>query len=203
MKKIFFIILITAFFGCKKETENTDNKPNIETKADLTIASKNFEKYLKHNAELFEYQIVGIKDSLPFSDAEISFPLKENEFHYNKSKDFNYFEAKSFENKNNKLKIIIYNTYGENDLKVLNIQLNSYNSGQLVDALLLDCRFTFETEYFRNFKINSNAIEIKKFNVDKLLYNEEGDIIGNKPVNDTVVNMVKYKLNDKGFFVKQ
>lgn len=203
MKKILFLILITALFSCKKETESPPKKQNIESKTDSAITSKNFEQYLKHNAELFEYQIIGIKDSLPFSDDDIAFPLKENEYHYNKSKDFNYFEAKSFENRNNKLKIIIYNTYGENDSKVLNIQLNSYNSGNLVDALLLDCRFTFETEYFRNFKINNNDIEIKKINVDKLLYNEDGDIIGNKPVNDTLVDVVKYKLNDKGFFIKQ
>jgi hypothetical protein len=50
-------------------------------------------------------------------------------------------------------KVIAYTTYGENDSKIVNIQLNSYVASVQTDALLLDNRFTFETEYYRQFSI--------------------------------------------------
>jgi nucleoside recognition membrane protein YjiH len=54
-----------------------------------------------------------------------------------------------------------YHSYGENDSKVANAQLNSY-MGKQVDAILLDSRFTAETEYYREFTLTKNGMIILK-----------------------------------------
>ncbi|OCB76114.1 hypothetical protein [Flavobacterium crassostreae] len=206
MKKILFLALMVTLICCKKEveSENKSNQKEIAKSKDTTnISSKDLNPYLKLNPELFEYEIIGIPEMHRFTDAEILFPLKENDFDYTKSKDFNYYTAKEFVVEGNQLKIIIFNTYGENDSKVLNVQLNSYRANQLKDALLLDCRFTFETEYYRNFSIKNDRIEITKISVESLLFNEDGDIVGEKKTKDTLSSVVRYKLDSKGMFVTQ
>lgn len=196
-------MLTILFISCKKDTKEAATKEENTNQATIAISSKNLDSYLKFDPELVEYDITGLDKAEKFSSTALSFPIKENDFDYAKSTDFDYFTAKSFEIAANTFKIILFNTYGENDAKILNIQLNSYNGGKLVDALLLDCRFTFETEYYRNFKIDGNTIEIKKISVDKLDFNDNGDIIGNKKVNDTLTEVVKYQINDKGLFIKK
>lgn len=196
-------MLTILFISCKNDTKEAATKEENTNQATIAISSKNLDSYLKLDPELVEYDITGLDKAEKFSSTALSFPIKENDFDYAKSTDFDYFTAKSFEIAANTFKIILFNTYGENDAKILNIQLNSYNGGKLVDALLLDCRFTFETEYYRNFKIDGNTIEIKKISVDKLDFNDNGDIIGNKKVNDTLTEVVKYQINDKGLFIKK
>ncbi|WPR73019.1 hypothetical protein SLW70_07840 [Flavobacterium sp. NG2] len=204
MKKIAFLMTLAVFFSCKKETE----KPIIskEVKQDTTTLiydSKAIAPYFKFDEELIEYKIVGLKDNQKFTPDEITFPLKENDFDYIKSPSFDYYLVHTFDIDTIHYKVLAYNSYGENDAKVLNVQLNSYVSGKQKDALLLDCRFTFETEYYRNFTIRSNrTIEIKKVAVESLIFNEAGDIIGNKKVNDTISEVVKYKMNPSGKFTK-
>lgn len=203
MKKILFFILIITFISCKKENERSDIKTEVNHSNVVTINSDSLATHFKFNDDLFEYEIIGLQDSAKFTADEISFPLKENDFDYSKSTDLDYFTAKTFDIAKNKFKIVVFNTYGDNDSKILNIQLNSYTDNKLIDAILLDSRFTFETEYYRNFKINGNDIEIKKVSVEKLLFNEEGDIVGDKKVNDTLTDIVKYKIDSKGLFIKQ
>jgi hypothetical protein len=204
MKKIVFLILILAFFSCKKDAEKSIDTTIKTTKTDSIIYSSNeFQPHLKFNSEFCEYQITGLDNPKEFTSKELSFPLKENEFEYNKSADFKYFTPSTFDLDKINCKVIAYTSYGENDSTVLNIQLNSYLAGVQIDALLLDCRFTFETEYYRNFSIKkSGTIIIKKLAIDSLLYNNEGDIIGKKAVNDTTTEVVQYKINTMGHFVK-
>ena len=67
----------------------------------------------------------------------------------------------------------------------------------------MDCRFTFETEYYRNFTIQTDkTIAIKKIAIESLEFNDKGDIIGNKKVNDTLTEVVKYKIDPQGNFIK-
>jgi hypothetical protein len=59
-----------------------------------------------------------------FSQQELNYPVKENEFEFNKSTD-QYFTTSSFNFDKVTYKVIAYTTYGENDSKIVNIQLNS------------------------------------------------------------------------------
>lgn len=206
MKKTVLLLIIgmCIFFSCKKENEKTEqNSETSSTTKDEIYSTADTKGYLNFDKELNEYTIVGLKDPQKFSTDEISFAIKENDFEYNKSDDFDFYTIKSFDLGDINYKIIAYNSYGENDAKVLNIQLNSYQSGVPVDGLLLDCRFEFETEYYRNFVINKDkTIVIKKIKVEKLLYNENSDIIGKKEINDTLIDVVRYIVNPLGNFSK-
>jgi hypothetical protein len=202
MKKITLLtLLMFAFFSCKKEVQKSKKTVNSQA---LIYSSKAINPFLKYNSEHNDYQIIGLNKPEKFNKEELYFPLQGNDFNYTKSDTFDYFTATTFDLNKINYKVIIYNTYGENDIKVLNVQLNSYlDSGEQIDALLLDCRFTFETIYYNDFSIKKNGIiEIKKIAVENLEYNDEGDIIGNKTINDTVTELVKYKINPTGHFIK-
>lgn len=205
MKKYIFSIIIALciLFSCKNTNENSEKTNAISsTDNEVIYTSANTLGYLEFEKEFNEYKIVGVKNAQNFSTNEMDFLLKENEFNFSKSDEFSYYTIKTFDIEQTNFKVIIYTTYGENGSKVVNVQLNSYQSGAQVDALLLDCRFEFETEYYRNFVIKKDkTVEIKKIAVDKLLYNEDGDIIGNREVNDTLVTIVKYKIDPSGKFL--
>lgn len=205
MKKAILLIALGlfSFYSCKKNTNEAVQKSPETTAPKVELySSAEVKSYLNFDKEFNEYEIVEVKDPQKFSAKELAFTVKENEFDYNKSKDFDYYIIKTFDLGDVNFKVILYNSFGENDIKVVNIQLNSYRSGAMLDALLLDCRFEFETEYYRNFVIkNDRTIEIKKIEVDKLEYNKKGDIIGNRKVNDTIVTNVMYKINPQGTFI--
>ncbi|MCG9791011.1 hypothetical protein [Flavobacterium algicola] len=204
MKKIIFFILTLVFFSCKKETAESTPSEIATTKSDsIVYATSDFEPHLKFDSELVEYDLTGLKDPKNFTAQELAFKVKENDYNFNKSADFKYYTTDTFDLNDVKYEIIAYSTYGENDAKVANLQLNSYVSNKQVDAVLLDCRFTFEIEYYRHFEIKKDgSIIIKKFAIDGLRYNEAGDIIGKKAVKDTVTDIAKYKINTKGQFIK-
>ena len=204
MKKIAFLILLAFFFSCKKENKKTAEPTEIQKEnTNILYDSKAMAPYLKFDNELIEYNIIGLKDAHKFTAEETEFPVKENDFDSEKSDAFDYYVVHSFDIEAINYKVLAYNTYGENDGKVLNVQLNSYSGGVQKDALLLDCRFTFETEYYRNFTILSDkTVAIKKIAVESLEFNDNGDIIGNKKVNDTLTEVVKYKIDPQGQFIK-
>ncbi|WP_418262704.1 hypothetical protein [Flavobacterium faecale] len=204
MKNIIFLIATLLLFSCKKEVKEKNGLDKPKKSSDsLVYSSTALQPHLKFNSEYSEYELTGLKNSSTFTSKDINFPVKENDFNYNKSNDFDYYTISNFDIDKVHYKIIAYNSYGENDSKVLNVQLNSYISDKQIDALLLDCRFTFETEYYRLFKIKNNStIDIKKIAVDSLLYNEEGDIIGKKTVNDTTIETVQYQIKKTGHFIK-
>lgn len=204
MKKTILLIILglCTFYSCKKKNEKAEQTITIP-KTEAIYASEKANKHLNFDKEFNEYEFLGVKEAQKFSASEIDFVVKENDFEYNKTADFDYFTIKTFDIGDTNFKVILYATFGENDIKVANIQLNSYRSGVQVDALLLDCRFEFETEYYRNFVIkNDNSIEIQKIAVDKLKYNAKGDIIGKREVNDTLIDAVTYKINPLGNFLK-
>ena len=204
MKKIAFLIVILVFFSCKKETKKVNIAiPEIHKTDSVVYSSTAINHFFKYNSEFSEHKIIGLSNPQKFTSKEITFSIKENDFNYNKSNAFDYFTVTTFDFEKITYKVIAYNSYGENDTKVLNVQLNSYQSGEQIDALLLDCRFTFETEYNRHFTIKNNGtITIKKLEIDGLQYSEEGDIIGKKTVKDTTSEVVQYKMNTTGHFIK-
>ncbi|NRT15635.1 hypothetical protein HNP99_001992 [Flavobacterium sp. 28A] len=204
MKKAALLLLLIVVFSCKKEGEKSTNTKTEIAKTDSIVYNTNdFQPHLKLEDEFSEFELTGLKNPEKFTAVELTYPIKENEFDFKKSADFDYFTVNDFNVDKTKCKIIAFSSYGENDSKIVNLQLNSYQSGEQKDALLLDCRFTFETEYYRNFEIKKDGtVIIKKIAVNGLLYNNEGDITGEKAVNDTTTEVVKYKMNANGQFVK-
>lgn len=196
--------MIVVFFSCKKEVEKSIVPETKKIKIDsLIYSSSDFAPHLKFNSELTEYELIGLVKPKDFTTKELSFTVKENDYNFEKSAEFEYYTATTFDVEKTNYKVIAYTTYGENDIKVLNIQLNSYQGGKQIDALLLDCRFTFEIEYYRNFSIKNNGIiAIKKLAIDGLLHNDEGDIIGKRAVKDTITEVVQYKMDATGHFIK-
>ena len=205
MKKITFFILLLIVCSCKKEENTNSVPPSVKSVAENTTiySSKSLEQYIKFNTEFSEYELVNLENPQSFSTTELSFPIKENEFEYNKSKDFKFYTPFTFEKDKIEYKVIAYHSYGENDTKVLNVQLNSFYGRKTIDALLLDCRFVFETEYYRQFSIKEDGtILIKKVAVNGLNYDDNGNIIGTKAVKDTTIENLKYKLSSTGSFTK-
>lgn len=205
MRSILLLCLVVlSFSACKKEDKTTESTQITEEKnkgEENIYSSEELKPYLKFNPEYSEYEFVDLKDPTAFTDKEIAFTVKENDFDYNKSSDFDYFDLRQFDLDKTSFKVIAYHSFGENDSKVMNVQLNSYQSGIQKDALLLDCRFTFETEYYRHFAIQKDGtILLKKTTVEGLAFNEAGDIVGTKKVSDTTNQLIKYKVDSAGIF---
>lgn len=92
-----------------------------------------------------------------FNPQEITIPVKgENFLSPWIDKDTRYYELGQFKDKDNIFKLIMYNTIGESDTPLLNVQLNTYNrKGILLDALLLSTFFGYEDIIrFSHFKIS-------------------------------------------------
>lgn len=200
------------FFSCQehKTTSNIhakkDNPIKVEKMSNnLPYTSDEVKKYYSSDSTSSNHLInsKGLVEHY-FSLSEMALPLKENDFETKPSTKDKYYDLETFNFPNqNKCKLIIYSVFGENDSKVLNIQLNSFIEDRLVDKLLLDSRFTFETEYYRNFKINTDgSVEITKFSVDKLEVNEAGDIVGENENPVPKKEVVRYKINSEGEFMK-
>jgi len=104
-----------------------------------------------------------------FTKQETLIPIQDYEVNSFKAPvitaDIRYFEVGQFELDGYIYKLIIYNLYGENDTLELYTQLNSYNSqGNLVDALLLEKRYSYEEfDTFSKFIINQNTIDIDEY----------------------------------------
>lgn len=211
MKKIILAAFL-MLFSCKENTNPTDNTP-AQNKTESTpimqiklpYTSDDVKKYYKADSDSTIYLVNQEKVKLnKFSSELTSLLIKENDFEIKpKSTDkYAILEAVDFSNEIS-CKVIIYNTFGENDSKILNIQLNSYKKNKLVDQLLLDCRFTFEIQYYRTFSINKDeTIDITKYSINRLEYSENGDIIGEKKNPEINKEKVIYKIDIEGKFIK-
>ncbi|MDZ3933035.1 hypothetical protein ACH4MR_03360 [Escherichia marmotae] len=93
----------------------------------------------------------------PFNQQEITIPVKGDNFLSPwVAKDTRFYELGQFEDKDNIFRLVMYNTIGESDTSLLNIQLNSYDrKGILLDSLLLSTFFGYEDIIrFSHFKIS-------------------------------------------------
>jgi hypothetical protein len=202
--------------SCKKASANQNEISKNIIKKDTTDTMRNNLPYTSDNVkQYYKYDTVSVSYIVDMVQKGLSFKnfdeenkrihLKENDFEVQLNPKYEYYILETFKfSQTNTAKLIIYNTFGENDSKILNIQLNSYLDNKLVDQLLLDCRFIFETEYYRTFIIDADKkIEIVKHTVDNLEYNEAGDIIGEKELADSTKIKVNYTLDPSGKFIKQ
>jgi len=146
-----------------------------------------------------EYQ----KQAVRFTEQETRIPVKGDHFGVDKvNTDIAYVEVGRFNIENNLYKIIVYNRIGEADTPLFNTQLNSYDSdGTLIDALLLDSRFSYEEfKRFSEFRIDRTTIEIDGF----VIYTHaivDGGEIGEPLANPTPQEFSKsvYQIDD-GYF---
>lgn len=211
--------MLILFFSCQKGTIKQDKIDNeaqkiivtdstVQMKNNLPYTSDNVKPYYKLDADSTSYVVNTLYKGLVshnFDEKNQAVPLKENDFNIRLDSKDKYYILETFKfSDTNTAQLIIYNTFGDNDSKILNVQLNSYINNNLVDQLLLDCRFTFETEYYRTFKIGPDKnIEIEKHSVDKLEFNEAGDIVGEKNPADTTMVKVNYMIDLTGKFIKK
>lgn len=207
-------IVVTFCYSCKKEKVKMDEfnhkltlNDNDTMKNNLPYTSDNVKQYYKHDADSISYVVNSLYKgivSCNFDENNKLVSLRENDFEIQQDSKDKYYILETFNFPDEKkCKLIIYNTYGENDSKILNIQLNSYIGNKLVDQLLLDCRFTFEIGYYRTFKIEKDkTIEIIKYSIDSIEYNDAGDIIGEKKNADINKEKVEYTIDQSGKFIK-
>lgn len=209
----YFIICVAIFlFSCTSNNEKTgthqdnnasQNSSKLNVKFPYT--EKDVRKFYNYDTETGLYEMKNKESKWTnFELNELDFPIKENEFsiHPTVQDKFAVVDTLNFSSSLIS-KVVIYNTLGDNDSPILNVQLNSYLNGNLKDQLLLDSRFTFETEYFRTFEIQEDQkITIHKFSVNHLEFNDAGDIVGEKEVSDTLKVTVDYKLMNDGIFKK-
>jgi|GEM_PF-285920 len=210
-------LFVLLCFSCKKNvSENGISQSNrsstdstsTEMTNNLPYTSDRVQPYYKPDTDSVSYVVntsyKGLQSDT-FNEKDSSVPIKENDFEIAPDPKTKYYILETFKfSDQNTAKLIIYNTFGENDTKILNVQLNSYFNNVLTDKLLLDCRFTFETEYFRTFSIGKDkSITIVKHSVDKLEYNEAGDIVGEKKQGDSAKVSVEYSIDATGKFIKK
>lgn len=200
-KMIFIFIL---FVCCNKE-KKAHNKISIQDTQDNYV--------LFSSSELAQYYEVNTHDEInikehnnscySFGDTLMKMNLKEDDFDFPKGEDYCEIYHHQF-NESNTIQLIIYMAMGENDSQIFQTQLNSYYNNNLMDALLIDCRFEFEVKYFRDFKINNDkSISIIKKWVELFEYDEDYNIIGEKKQREIQSDTVTYFLNDKGIFIEK
>ncbi|WDF57198.1 hypothetical protein [Mucilaginibacter sp. KACC 22063] len=164
----------------KVQLQNNERDLSKSATIKWPITSQQFQKFYKKNPQTREYTLVVPSgyDLKIYADTGTHF--QESPFGYEIKPGGRYLTAARFQLSGTDCKIIVYNVTGENDSPVLNIQLNSYNKeGQLQDALLLDSRFIFEVEYYRDFRIEETGIiKLKLHQIEHYTYNEQGDITG-------------------------
>ena len=202
-------IILSSCIETKEKKEALQTNDLIQKSSKMNnifpYTDENANKFYNFDTELGRY-VVNVNENkmMKFNSDKADFPVKENDFGIRPTVNGKYAEIETLNFSSLvSCKVIVYNTIGDNDTAILNVQLNSYHSGQLKDQLLLDSRFTFETEYYRTFIINKNqSIKINKFSVNNLEFNEAGDILGDKKVADTVKVTVSYQLLNDGFFKK-
>lgn len=139
----------------------------------------------------------------PFNQQEITIPVKgENFFSPWIAKDTRYYELGQFEDEDNIFRLIMYNTIGESDTPLLNVQLNSYDrNGILLDALLLSTFFGYEDIIrYSHLKISPDyTIAINNYVIHPYEPGEYGNTPHKKNLKPEVYIRAKYKII-KGYF---
>ncbi|UEG51915.1 hypothetical protein LLH06_13185 [Mucilaginibacter daejeonensis] len=192
----------TVFLSPVTLAPTATDQHTSSTDVQWPISSKRFANFYQREPVGGDHQLVVPKGFELASYDEPIVPVHESPFGYDIKPGDRYVNANQFHLGEVNLKVIIYTIKGENDGRVLNIQLNSYNpNGQLQDALLLDSRFTFEVEYHRDFVIQKNgSISITSYSKDHYTYNEQGDITGTLENAKTESSTVVYHLKPDGKF---
>lgn len=93
-------------------------------------------------------------------------------------------------------KLLCGEVIGENDNPIRASLLYIYKNNQLTDRIVLSLSLTFEAECFSKFIVSKHKIFIDRYEVEHLLYDEDGNIIGPNPTPDTLVTHHEYNITD-------
>ena len=179
---------------------------NVNTES-LHWANRLVKPLLFYNDSVLSYQLKPEyrKLSVPFSDNEKGFVPQGEKYNYSLiSIDGRYYTVAEYKDKNGfTYKLIVYSVIGDNDTEILVTQINSYQQESLIDALILELNFTFETQISSHYSVNDSLATVDRYEINDILYaDESGDIIGTKAKPDTVIYRSIYKIAD-GRFVKK
>lgn len=163
---------------------------------------------LCYNQTTLSFQLKPEYDHLriPFSNSEKKIVPKGDNYGCNMiSTDGRYYPVATYKYKGGQAyKLIVYHITGDSDTDILVTQLNSYKQDSLIDALILEMNFTFETQISSRYSVNDSVAVIDRYEVNDILYDEEsGDILGTKSKPDTVVHRSVYKIINGRFVKKQ
>ena len=179
---------------------------NVNTES-LHWSNRLVKPLLFYNDSVLSYQLKPEyrKLSIPFPDNEKVFVPQGEKYNYTlTSTDGRYYTVAEYKAGNGyAYKLIVYNVTGDNDTEILVTQINSYKHDSLVDALVLELNFTFETQISSHYSVNDSLATVDRYEINDILYEDEsGDIIGTKAKPDTVIYRSIYKIAD-GKFVKK
>lgn len=198
MKKFFLSGICTLFLSFCSVSQRPNNNIVIWT-------NKTIDTLVFFNDTTSSYQLKPefMKFVTPFSIKEKELRPKGETYGYaTNSNDGRYYTvAKHKDRYGYDYRLITYNIEGENDTEILVSQLNSYQQGTLIDALVLELKFVFGTEYSTHYIINDSVIKIDRYETNGILYTADGDVIGTKDIPDTVIYQSIYKIKD-GRFLK-
>lgn len=215
MRIILLLISIFLISCWNKNTNKKNEKIVFDNKDTLILKNKNTflgtenifftEKNILpyYNKEWSSYSL---KDSIkaqiiPFSKEQQKIQLKGEKYFYTMSSD-GYYKISEWKVKDVSFELILYTIFGENDRQNLVTQINSYNGQKPIDALILDMRLDFETRIYSNFQIKNDSIFIERYEINGILYSDNGEIIGQKK-DDTLKIKELYQINNEGKFIKQ
>lgn len=200
-KHILLGIYFLCFTACSilPEASRQTNGSSVEW------TNKMVDRLLLYNDTVSSYQLKPKyrKLAIPFSVKEKELHLKGETYGYAmRSIDGRYYTVAERKDKYGyNYKLIAYNVGGENDTEILVSQLNSYRQGTPIDALILEMNFVFETHCSAHYAVNDSVIKIDRYEVNGILYTEDGDIIGTKNIPDTVISRSVYKIKAGQFIL--
>lgn len=198
MKKIVLLVLCALFLSfC--------SLPQRATESFGGWSNNTVDSLLFFNDTVSSYQLKPKyqRAVVPFSVKEREMQPKGETYGYDmNSIDGRYYTVAEHKDRyGHDYKLIIYNIRGDNDMEILVSQMNSYKQGTLIDALVLEMNFTFETKCSACYTINDSVVKIDRYEINGILYAEDGDIIGAKAVPDTVIYHSVYKIEDGQFIM--
>lgn len=129
------IIVLMFSYSCKKgEAKQKEFNNEIITdstdimKNNLPYTSDSVKRYYKLDADSISHIVNPLHKELvsaDFDEKNKAIPIKENDFEIESNSKYKYYVLETFKfSDTNTAKLIIYNTFGENDSKILNTQLN-------------------------------------------------------------------------------
>lgn len=198
MKKNIFLFLFSMLIviGC-----SSGSIKKYHVQQTLPFTSDGLKKFYSYDENMGTYKInAQFLEKKEFTKLEKN--IKPKNFHDYYSTSQNYYPVLDVSNGLQRITGIIYEGWVESEYPCLFFQLNSYdNEGNMIDALLLDNRFTFEVTYWNDFAIDKDGnIFIKEFSKNEVLIDDSGNIIDSTITPKINSNLLKFKINKNGNF---
>lgn len=194
-------ILLFLFFMLIIIGSSNGSTKNTTIQHTLPFTSDEVKKFYYYDENTGTYKIIAqFLEKKEFTKLEKN--IKPKNFHDYYSTSQNYYPVLDVSNGLQRITGIIYEGWVESEYPCLFFQLNSYDhAGNMIDALLLDNRFTFEVTYWNDFAIDKDGnIFIQEFSKNEVLIDDSGNIIDSTITPKINSNLLKFKINKNGNF---